>query len=388
MSHTAASTEILDEIIAPGPAPLAHAVKRFGDQRCGDALVDELISRCDPPHIDTPVDLHLAVTAPEQGLDYHIRFTDEAIEVDRGEPESPWARFELTLAGLADLLFGDPPVAAAADWEHVGLNKPTPEKPPQEQRSMRDCMRANHALLAALTGRAPSLESLAGLHDTDKWGLVHWYTPHYEQHFRPFADRPARVLEIGIGGYADPESGGGSLRMWQRFFRRGTIYGLDIYEKRLNIPRVHTVRGDQGDPDFMSALGERIGPLDIVVDDGSHLPEHVLTSFRALFPHLSDGGIYVIEDLEPSYWPGWGGRPPGSADASTGIGFLKTLIDGLNHREFDGGEPGYIDRNVRALHFYHNIAFVVKGPNRETGAPEIVRDMPPAWFPEVSGGNA
>lgn len=381
MSHAAESTEVLDEIIAAGTDSVAHVLDRIGADRSCAALVAELVSRCAAPHIAEPVDFHLAISAPGRRIDYHVRMTDEAIDVAPGTPAEPWARFEFSLRGLVDALFGAPTVAAAADWAHVGLCKPTPDKPPQQQRTQHSAMRANSALLAALSVQPPSLEELAGRFDTDKWGLFHWYTPHYEQHFRPFAHRRVRMLEIGIGGYDDAESGGASLRMWQQYFRRGTVYGLDVYEKRLDVPRVRTVRGDQNDPDFMRALGAEIGPLDIVVDDGSHLQEHVLTSFHALFPHLVDGGIYVIEDLEPSYWPGWGGNPPEAAGSATGIGFLKTLIDGLNHREYDSGEPGYYDLNVRSLHFYHNLAFVVKGPNRETGAPEAVRTMPPAWFP-------
>jgi Methyltransferase domain len=37
-------------------------------------------------------------------------------------------------------------------------------------------------------------------------------------------------------------------------------------------------------------------PLDLVIDDGSHLLEPTRSSFNALFPALRSGGIYVIED--------------------------------------------------------------------------------------------
>lgn len=378
--HTAEATALLSQIITtPGALELPSGVATHDSS---DALLAELISRCEPVHLDEAIDFQVRVTDGELEVDYHLRMSDEAIEWRRGVPSTPWARLDFTLRGLADALFGNPAVAACANWAHHGLQKPTPDKPPQDQRTQHSAFRANHALLEALQTQPPSLEALAGRFGTDKWGLFHWYTPHYEKHFRAFVDQPVRLLEIGIGGYSDPASGGESLRMWQQYFRRGSIYGLDIYDKSLDVPRVHTIQGDQGDHAFMDQLGKDIGPLDLVIDDGSHLQDHVLTSFRAVFPHLRNGGIYVVEDLEPSYWPGWGGGPPTEASHVTGgIGFLKTLIDGLNHREFDGGEPTYLDRNVRSLHFYHNIAFIVKGPNRETGAPEVVRTMPPSWFP-------
>jgi hypothetical protein len=44
------------------------------------------------------------------------------------------------------------------------------------------------------------------------------------------------------------------------------------------------------------------GGWDIVIDDGSHLPRHQLVSFCALFPFVRPGGLYIIEDIESSYY--------------------------------------------------------------------------------------
>ena len=41
---------------------------------------------------------------------------------------------------------------------------------------------------------------------------------------------------------------------------------------------------------------------DIIIDDGSHIPGHQLTSLACLLPALNPGGLYVIEGLETSYW--------------------------------------------------------------------------------------
>ena len=59
----------------------------------------------------------------------------------------------------------------------------------------------------------PTLTDLAIQHQTDKWGS-HSYTPHYEHHFNHLRDEPINLLEIGVGGYQDPQAGGNSLRMW------------------------------------------------------------------------------------------------------------------------------------------------------------------------------
>ena len=47
---------------------------------------------------------------------------------------------------------------------------------------------------------------------------------------------------------------------------------------------------------------EFVGPLDLVVDDASHFLEPTRASFNALFPRLSEGGIYVIEDWAWGHW--------------------------------------------------------------------------------------
>ena len=57
------------------------------------------------------------------------------------------------------------------------------------------------------------------------------------------------------------------------------------------------VPGDQNDPAILNEMATRHGPFDIIIDDGSHVGEHIITSFRALFPDLTANGLYAIEDL-------------------------------------------------------------------------------------------
>ena len=109
------------------------------------------------------------------------------------------------------------------------------------------------------------------------------------------------------------------------------------------------------------------GAPDIIVDDGSHLNEHVIETFEVLFPLLKDGGIYVVEDTQTSYWPDYGGSSDDLKNANTLMNFFKTLVDGLNHAEFikPGFDPHYYDKNIVSMHFYHNLIFVCKGRNDE-----------------------
>jgi hypothetical protein len=92
-----------------------------------------------------------------------------------------------------------------------------------------------------------------------------------------------------------------------------------------------------------------------------------------LFPLLAPRGIYVVEDLQTSYWGpdarligNWGGSSDLNAP-HTSMNFLKSLTDCLNYEEFaiEGYEPSYFDRHIVATHFYHNLAFIQKGTNDE-----------------------
>lgn len=215
------------------------------------------------------------------------------------------------------------------------------------------------------------LAKLALLFGTDKAGRHH-YTRHYQHHLGHLRQREVNILEIGVGGYDDPRAGGESLRMWKAFFPKARIYGIDIHDKSPHDQaRIKTFRGSQADAAFLQRVVEQIGTIDVVIDDGSHHNDHVITSFNVLFPLLAPRGIYAIEDTQTSYWEEFDGeRFGGSIDLQaphTMMNFFKSLVDGLNFQDFPPRDyaPTYFDRHIVALHFYHNLVFVQKGLNDE-----------------------
>jgi hypothetical protein len=138
------------------------------------------------------------------------------------------------------------------------------------------------------------LKTIASFHGADKWNS-HWYAQHYERHFTRWRSRPLRLLEIGIGGFEGPTSGGASLRMWKQFFPLGTIVGLDINDKSgVAEDRIHVFQGSQTDTRVLGRIVDECGPFDLVVDNGSHCCEHVIATFEYLFQHgLKDDGVYA-----------------------------------------------------------------------------------------------
>ncbi|MEU1339763.1 class I SAM-dependent methyltransferase [Streptomyces sp. NPDC090075] len=217
--------------------------------------------------------------------------------------------------------------------------------------------------LDAISG---DLNKLAQHFKTDKWG-IHRYTQHYQRHLGHLKNESFNLLEIGIGGYNRPGQGGASLRMWKQFFPKARIFGMDIQDKSfVDEERITTFIGDQSDPTSLNTVADKIGDLDVIIDDGSHRSPHVLTTFATLFPRLKDGGIYIVEDTQSSYWPEWQGSEDLEA-AHTSMGMLKRLVDGLNYEEFvtENYQPTYTDLNIVGMHFYHNLVIIEKGRNAE-----------------------
>jgi len=210
------------------------------------------------------------------------------------------------------------------------------------------------------------LTTLSELHKTDK-NTWHNYIVHYEYHLQQFRNRKIKLLEIGIGGYDNPKAGGESLRMWKDYFKLAEIFGIDIYDKsELNEERITTYQGSQTDENFLNHITTE-HEFDVIIDDGSHVCSDIIKTFKILFPKLKSGGIYVIEDLQTSYWSNFGGDSLNLNNANTSMNFLKSLTDCLNHQEIVNPNytETYFDKNIVSIHFYHNLVFIYKGNNDE-----------------------
>jgi len=353
-------------------------------------VLEEIVARAALfPGPSTPFVVQFDLGVPGERLGYRVTVSPEGGDVLPGwEQDPPWLTVRQDLAELLRAVYG-PPGRYDASREIIVRQAPTNDMDAAWQVNLHAATLASYQLVKACSPHHADLAMLAVRFGSDKWGS-HWYTPHYEQHFAPLRHERVRVLELGVGGYGSPEPwGGGSLQMWRHYFPRGLVFGLDIYDKStLDRPRMRTVLGDQSDGEFLTSLAERIGPLDIVIDDASHLSSDVITSFVTLFPHVRPGGLYVIEDLQTSYWPGWNGNRASLDDPATSVGMLKSLIDGLHHQDIvrvEPHEPSLTERTVTGIHFYHNLVFVEKAVNyHQPGALWLPRHEHP--YPTKPGG--
>jgi len=110
---------------------------------------------------------------------------------------------------------------------------------------------------------------------------------------------------------------GGSVMFYYKFFnpkklvaielKTNPIAALDDYIREHQLDDViRPYYGvDQSDEDTLHEIvrNEMRGqPLDLIVDDASHLLLETRASFNILFPYLSPGGYYIIEDWGWAHW--------------------------------------------------------------------------------------
>lgn len=195
---------------------------------------------------------------------------------------------------------------------------------------------------------------------TNQGRLIHkWlhYFDIYDRHFSAYRKRPVTVLEFGV-------SHGGSLQMWKEYFgRKARIIGVDIDPKcaTLGEKQIEIVIGDQEDRTFLSQLRDRIGPIDVVIEDGGHTMTQQINTFEEIWPGVRDGGVFLIEDLHTSYWEKYGG---GNKRPGTFIEYAKDLVDQLN--AWHSKDPSTLDvddytRSIRGMHIYDSIIVFDKG---------------------------
>ena len=205
----------------------------------------------------------------------------------------------------------------------------------------------------------PSTLNAIGLkYGTDKASSHHNYLEFYELFFAPLQDRQPTILEIGVFN-------GASLKTWEEYFSTSDIIGLDITptSKRFEQGRITIELADQSNIEELTRIAVKHGPFDIIIDDGSHMWNHQITSLRTLFPFLNNDGIYIVEDLHTNYGPGET-KFRGIA-SSTCADYLKAWLDlrvADSQIPLAGVEDAFLRTYGRGIQFmaFHRRACLIK----------------------------
>ena len=144
------------------------------------------------------------------------------------------------------------------------------------------------------------LSDLADKYGTDKRYSEHNYVTIYERLFDHKRLKINKMLEVGYGS-------GGSVKMWMDYFPNADVYCMEYCDEeykevwhnpKLDLPDLDLIIGDSTKPESWVDVPNE---LDLIVEDGSHFPEHQIATFMNGFPHVASGGLYIIEDLHCSF---------------------------------------------------------------------------------------
>ncbi len=143
--------------------------------------------------------------------------------------------------------------------------------------------------------------------------LVLWKSPALVAQYQAFWAREAgftadHVFELGLWK-------GGSLAFWAEALTPKRLVGIDLaptspsaaFDRYVGA-RADRLRVRWGvDQSDRRRLREILatdfeGPLDLAIDDASHLYAPTRASFEAVFPHLRPGGLYILEDWAWAHW--------------------------------------------------------------------------------------
>ena len=183
--------------------------------------------------------------------------------------------------------------------------------------------------------------------------ILKWsnYGPIYDRHFADYRELPINILEIGV-------LKGGSMRLWEKYFPKANIYGIDIDEEcqQYESDRTKIFIGDQGDVSFLRNIKAKIPRIDIIIDDGSHRAKDQKITFEEMYYHLKTPGVYLVEDIELNYWKNKDLNSPDNF-----MTHMKNKIDELNIRKTMPAKIAqsypFKDTEVRFTNCTNNISF-------------------------------
>lgn len=199
-----------------------------------------------------------------------------------------------------------------------------------------------------------TLDEIAIKTGSDKSSKGHGYCEIYERYLGELRNYPINLLELGYGGYEDPNAGGESARMWKEYFKGSEIIVTDIWPKK-NVPRgIIFIETGQSN----SIQTGRYSPYDVIVDDASHINLLTIQAFKSHWPLLKSGGLYFIEDLHASYHPYYRDSNPEPLKGNTTMTFLSRLLHEVNS---DFMKPIYrLGYDIEFIHFYRELCVIKK----------------------------
>lgn len=201
------------------------------------------------------------------------------------------------------------------------------------------------------------------------------YFPAYEALLQRYVDREITIVEVGI-------LNGGSLFMWKKYFgTKARIIGIDLNPDALEWEEhgFEIYIGDQSSEAFWADLFQKIGKVDVLIDDGGHTNRQQIVTSHYAIQNINDGGLLIVEDVHTSYF-----REFGNPSRYSFVNFAHRIVDGVNSRSCSLRRTcvEYSSRVYSVTFFESMVAFQIDSrlckqsvPTSNNGASRAVTDF-------------
>lgn len=184
----------------------------------------------------------------------------------------------------------------------------------------------------------------------------------YDELFCGYRNTPVCVLEVGV-------LNGGGLQIWKEYFgKEAKIYGIDSCPgcEKAQEGQIKVFTGQQEDRVFIKSVLDSIPPVDILIDDASHISRHQIAMFEEVFLRMNSKAIYAVEDTHTSYRDTHEG---GLKKDGTFVEYCKNLSDIINARSMPEGMMPVIAYTdcIWGVYFYQSLIIIEKSDEPRYG---------------------
>ena len=124
--------------------------------------------------------------------------------------------------------------------------------------------------------------------------IQHGYCSIYEKFLEPYKNKNINFCEIGI-------LCGDKLVIFDEYFENAKIFGYDInidiikkYQHDNFLNKINIKKIDSRNKQETDLIDEK---FDVLIDDGCHKPQSIISTFDNFYDKVNEGGIYFIEDV-------------------------------------------------------------------------------------------
>ena len=175
----------------------------------------------------------------------------------------------------------------------------------------------------------------------------------YDELFKKYIGKKITIVEIGIAC-------GGSLFMWKEYFKgNARVIGIDFNPdtKKWKKEGFEIFIGNQSDKNFWKTFFEKVGKIDILIDDGGHTNEQQLVTFLNCHNNINSNGLMIFEDTHASYLSEFGNPSKYSF-----VNFCFKVINEQNIKSLNSKvEKNYLKKIHKVEFFQSIIVFHIHG---------------------------